>query len=355
MTRSETLKKLWEDPKFKEKMKMKRKEYYSIPENREKLIAMGKKGWDDPVSRQKHSENLRAALSTPEQRERMRQQAIKVHSDPIIKQKHLDAIHAFTSTVEFRKQCSIRQKKRYLKVSEREKASKNLRDVSIRLEVKQKLSESRKRMWQDPTFKEKARNERKKRWQDPLFKEKMSDIHKKRCEDPKIRENLLKILDKCRSDPLIIKKQSDETKRALSNPDYRLSISGKNSHMYKNGSSYFPYCYKFNKILKLAVRKFFGFQCVLCNKLQSENIVTRKGIEMEFPLAVHHIDHKKEQGCTGMPFNLVPLCTSCHSKEQHHIEIYQEKINKILDDGFSNGKWNRELYDYMLIAPKEFI
>jgi hypothetical protein len=355
MTRSETLKKLWADPIFKEKMKKKRKEYYSIPENREKLIAMGKKGRSDPVSRQKHSENLRAALSTPEQRERMRQQAIKAHSDPIIKQKHLDAIHAFTSTVEFREQCSIRQKKRFLNVSEREKASQNTRNSFLRDVVKQKHLDGIKRVWKDPAFKEKAHNERKKRWQDPLYREMMCDIHKKRCEDPLIRNNLLKRLEKCRTDPLLIKKHAEKTKRAMSDPDYRVSISGKNSHMYKNGSSYLPYCYKFNKILKLAVRKFFGFQCILCNKLQSENIVTRKGIKMEFPLAVHHIDHNKDQGCTGISFNLVPLCTSCHCKEQHHIEIYQEKINKLLDDGFSNGKWNRELYDCMLLSPKEFI
>jgi len=61
-------------------------------------------------------------------------------------------------------------------------------------------------------------------------------------------------------------------------------------------------------------------------------------------LSIHHIDHDKEQGCSGKPFNLVPMCPSCHSKEQYYEKEYQQYINKTLDEGFKWGIWSEHQY-----------
>lgn len=113
-------------------------------------------------------------------------------------------------------------------------------------------------------------------------------------------------------------------------------LSGVNSSNWNGGSSFVPYCYKFNKRRKEAVRDFFGRKCLVCGSDETE---------FKTKLPVHHIDHDKEQGCSGKPFNLVPLCPSCHSKEGHDVEKYQKYINKTLEDGFLWGIWNRKEYE----------
>ena len=124
-----------------------------------------------------------------------------------------------------------------------------------------------------------------------------------------------------------------------------IRMTGKNNHRYKNGESKFPYCDKFTPKRKRAVRLFFGGCCICCGKHTTENIFkSKRGISVETQLAVHHIDHDKEQGCNGKPFNLVPLCISCHAKEQAYEEEYRIYINKILRDGFAWGIWNEQEY-----------
>ena len=125
--------------------------------------------------------------------------------------------------------------------------------------------------------------------------------------------------------------------------------SGKNNPAWKGGISFFPYCYKFNEKRKQAVRNFFGNLCICCGKHAIENILS-SGIQRE--LSVHHIDHDKQQGCGGRPFNLVPMCVICHSKEQHYEEEYQKYINKTLEEGFKWGIWSKEQYLKEVIYPE---
>jgi NUMOD3 motif/HNH endonuclease len=121
-----------------------------------------------------------------------------------------------------------------------------------------------------------------------------------------------------------------------------LKISGEKSPHWKGGTSYFPYCEKFNKNRKKATRKFFNNCCIVCGKHESENIVGNRQVS----LSVHHIDHDKNQGCDGKPFNLVPLCHKCHNMEISNEEEYKEYINKTLKEGFDRGIWSKEQYEH---------
>jgi len=120
---------------------------------------------------------------------------------------------------------------------------------------------------------------------------------------------------------------SDETKYKM-----HLAHKGEKSNLWKGGISFLPYCDKFDNHRKKSTRKFFG-ACICCG-----NIAYIQELD------VHHIDHDKEQGCNGKPFNLVPLCKHCHSRSIHFKEEYQNYINKTLEEGFKWGIWNREEY-----------
>jgi hypothetical protein len=154
---------------------------------------------------------------------------------------------------------------------------------------------------------------------DDIMRKKLSDITKKRCENPEY-----------------IKKMSNAHKGFVnseeSNRKRSLSLRGEKCYLWKGGVSYLPYCFKFNELRKKAVRDFFKV-CICCGDLDYKQ-----------SLSVHHIDHDKEQGCNGKPFNLVPFCRICHSKEVHNSKQYREYINKTLDDGFKWGIWSEEEY-----------
>lgn len=123
-----------------------------------------------------------------------------------------------------------------------------------------------------------------------------------------------------------------------------LKTSGKNHHCWKGGISFEPYCIKFNNTRKRAVRNFFANCCLVCGSHSSEFIRIH---------AVHHIDHDKEQGCNGKPFNLVPLCQSCHTKEFYREIEYRTYINHTLNEGFAWGIWNREQYELEVMYPEQ--
>jgi endogenous inhibitor of DNA gyrase (YacG/DUF329 family) len=73
---------------------------------------------------------------------------------------------------------------------------------------------------------------------------------------------------------------------------------------WRGGLSYEPYCFRFDYKLKENVRDAFGRKCYLCPK--TENKRGRK-------LSVHHVDYNKSQGCAGLKWSLIPLCSKCHS------------------------------------------
>jgi hypothetical protein len=119
---------------------------------------------------------------------------------------------------------------------------------------------------------------------------------------------------------------------------------GENHHCWNGGTSFIPYCYKFNDRRKHAVRSFFGFLCIACGISQDENLIGVKGGGKPVKLAVHHVDHDHGQGCNGRPFNLVPFCNSCHSLEGQHKEEYRLYVDRIIQDGFDWGIWSEQEY-----------
>ena len=156
------------------------------------------------------------------------------------------------------------------------------------------------------------------------------------------------------------KKLSDNKKGCNNNfygkhhtEDTRMKMSemklGCKAPNWKGGTSFRKYCYKFNARRKKAVRKFFNYRCICCGKHESENIIGKRG---QIALSVHHIDHDKNQGCGGIPFNLVTMCAECHGKEVTREEEYKKSINKQLDSGFEWGIWSREQYEIEVMYPE---
>lgn len=151
--------------------------------------------------------------------------------------------------------------------------------------------------------------------------------------------------------PFYGKNHSNETKQKISHVRIKLNLAiGENNGQYIDGRSYFPYCFKFNNRRRHAVRTFFDFMCIVCGCHQDENIVYLKGKGFRFEkLPVHHIDHDKEQGCNGKPFNLVPMCRRCHMKEGNNQEEYRQYVNKTLQEGFKWGIWSELEYQRLVM------
>jgi len=87
---------------------------------------------------------------------------------------------------------------------------------------------------------------------------------------------------------------------------------------WNNGSSFGKYGVKFNKKLKLRIRKRDSFTCQECNQTEKQ---------LGYKLSVHHIDYDKKN---NNPDNLISLCKSCHSQtnfsRNNWISYFQEKL-----------------------------
>jgi len=80
---------------------------------------------------------------------------------------------------------------------------------------------------------------------------------------------------------------------------------------WKGGTSFYPYCPKFNEVLKEQIRNKYNRKCYTCGKNEVDNYLSNG---RTIKLSVHHIDRDKEQGCNGKKWALVPMCVSCHAK-----------------------------------------
>jgi hypothetical protein len=121
--------------------------------------------------------------------------------------------------------------------------------------------------------------------------------------------------------------------------------TGENNPLWKGGISFVPYCFRFNNRRRKSVRKFFDNYCICCGCHADENISkgTRK-ILVPKELSVHHILHDKNEGCNGIPFNLVPMCEACHLTERWDEEGFKKHINTALSEGFKWGIWSEQDY-----------
>jgi hypothetical protein len=98
---------------------------------------------------------------------------------------------------------------------------------------------------------------------------------------------------------------------------------------WQGGSSFEPWCWKFNNLIKERTREKFNRRCFWCGKHESENY-TKAGALRK--LSIHHVFYDKAEGCNGKTMTLVPLCTSCHIQTNFRRDEWAEKIVKKLNE-----------------------
>ena len=81
--------------------------------------------------------------------------------------------------------------------------------------------------------------------------------------------------------------------------------TGENNSNWNGGTTFFPYCPKFDEDLKEKVRTYFNRECYLCGKTEKDN---------KTKLSVHHANYDKMVCCNDIEPLFVPLCKSCHAK-----------------------------------------
>ena len=143
------------------------------------------------------------------------------------------------------------------------------------------------------------------------------------------------------------KKKWSEIRKGRKQPEsMKIKLSekrkGDKNPSWRGGTSFLPYCPKFNEELKQNVRDFFGNECVLCKRTKEQN--NNKN------LSVHHVFTEKMACCENkieemelirerLPIGIahfgegefteeeimyirmmVPLCNSCHSKQNNKSE-----------------------------------
>ena len=105
--------------------------------------------------------------------------------------------------------------------------------------------------------------------------------------------------------------------------------NGENNHMWRGGSSFEPYCHKFNETFKEKIRDKFNRTCFLCPTTEQEQMdaMSSQG-KRAFKLSVHHVSYDKDCLCDDSECEFVPLCDVCHGKTNHNREYWE---NMILD------------------------
>jgi len=114
------------------------------------------------------------------------------------------------------------------------------------------------------------------------------------------------------------RKLTDETKLKMSN-----SRKGEKNPLWRGGTSFDPYCQKFNEAFKESIRDKFGRICFLCPKTEAEN--GRK-------LSVHHVNYDKNCLCDDVKCEFVPLCMTCHMKTNTNRGYWENLIIEKLKD-----------------------
>ena len=95
-------------------------------------------------------------------------------------------------------------------------------------------------------------------------------------------------------------------------PEYIHNHHGRGSdhYMWNGGTSFGPYCPKFNSAIKQNIRNKYN-NCDFMSGLP--DVICNHGRKLD----VHHVDYNKRQGCDGHEWRLIPLSVSNHSKTKH--------------------------------------
>ena len=117
------------------------------------------------------------------------------------------------------------------------------------------------------------------------------------------------------------KTQSKEAREKMS-----IAQTGERNGNWNGGSSFKPYCPKFNEQYKEKIRDKFGRKCFLCDKTEKEN---------KQKLSVHHIGYNKNCGCDEIQkiedCRCVPLCRRCHNMTGSNRDWWNAVLSTRLD------------------------
>lgn len=149
---------------------------------------------------------------------------------------------------------------------------------------------------------------------------KMSESHKGKYPSDETREKLRaripwnkgkkwpEISDVYEKHPRLGKHHTEKTKKRMS--ENHADFSLENHPQWNGGTSFLPYCPKFNDELKEIIRERDGRICQLCFRTEQEN--RRK-------LDVHHVHYDKEN-CEP---DLISLCNKCNLKVNFNRDYYE--------------------------------
>lgn len=107
---------------------------------------------------------------------------------------------------------------------------------------------------------------------------------------------------------------SEKTKQQISQTLKKICLSGSNHPNWNGGTSFLPYCSKFNKSLKKIIKERDNHICQLC-------------VSANHKLVIHHIHYDKEN-CYP---DLITLCRNCNCKvnfnRKHYEFLFMNKLN----------------------------
>jgi hypothetical protein len=219
----------------------------------------------------------------------------------------------------FCKQSSDRAKKRWEDPEERRKQSESASKSWENEDIRKARSVGITQAWEnDPVLRENQIKLLNKMWEDLLEREKQSAIAAKRWGDPKE-----------------IEKQSLKAIKRWENPLNRelqaiMILERRYGGIWYGNITYYDgpqYCEKFNGEFKERVRAFRGYICFECGEIQNNK-----------KLSIHHVHYDKKMCCNGSPQDVVPLCTSCHTKTNHNREYWEDHFTEMIYENDPTGK-----------------
>jgi hypothetical protein len=107
---------------------------------------------------------------------------------------------------------------------------------------------------------------------------------------------------------------------------------GEGNPNWCGGSSFGKYCKKFNGNLKIRVRAYFGYKCIVCGKTTEEN-----GRQLD----VHHIEYNKSACCDGKSVHFAALCRECHTRTtpKKNREYWETVLHRIIDEIYGSRSY----------------
>ena len=238
----------------------------------------------------------------------------------------------------FCKQSSDRAKRRWENPLEREKqsavAKKRWEDPAER----RKLGTSISKSWEDEEIRKARIAGISQSWDDINRRENQVALLNNRWENPEEREKQSVTATKRWEDPEERDKQSFLAKKRWENPEERekqaiLILERLHGGIWYGNATYYDnpqYCEKFNAEFKERVRAFRGYICLGCGKPQ--DVINDK------KLSIHHVHYDKKMCCNGSPHDVVPLCTSCHTKTNCDRDYWEDHFTEMIYANDPTGK-----------------